>query len=207
MTLKLIEQKGGIRRYEREDGSIYEHRAQGYVYQAQLIRGDSDKIPGIAETTSTIVRNQVLAWVEREGVEVVPDSLRDRTRVEKHWHYLWDDESDDVRCDEDGNPVIDDTREPYEVTVFIWEIGYWPPLPGEERAEPRYRGGVAYNAGGEFMNYAIEDTQTGQIFPLDESLAAPMLHALNAGMPNPLLPGVALTFKTIAEAAHGEGES
>jgi hypothetical protein len=65
----------------------------------------------------------------------------------------------------------------------------------------RYRTGVAYHAGGEFMSTAIQDAETGMIFPMgDQTILEEVCRCLNDGMPNPLLAGIMLTFKTFEEA-------
>lgn len=65
----------------------------------------------------------------------------------------------------------------------------------------RYQVGVCYNAGGAFFSGGIRDTETGEIYPLPLDIAETVVASLNSGMPFPgLLPGVALTFKTIEEA-------
>lgn len=66
---------------------------------------------------------------------------------------------------------------------------------------PRYRLGLAYHAGGDFMSLGIQDVETGDVYPLgDEEVARVTVDALNDGMPNPLMRGFALTFKTFEEA-------
>jgi hypothetical protein len=67
----------------------------------------------------------------------------------------------------------------------------------------QYQFGVCYDSDGGYMGYAILDRATQRIYPFgpDGELAEEVARHMNDGMPFPdLLPGIALTFKTIEEA-------
>lgn len=69
--------------------------------------------------------------------------------------------------------------------------------------DERYRVGLATGRfGGKRMFTAIQDTQTGKVYPMggDVDNAEEVVRCLNEGMPNPLIAGIALEFRTFSEA-------